>query len=281
MFPIKIALVSKVTDVQFDELSRVATALTMQVSRDVTPLWGIAATVEAFHAQFPPGYWPMFVVANLPPTEGGFHLTKHNQPYAKVEVGAHWSLAASHELIEMLVDPSGNRLVAGPELQVQNGHVVENADKRVEYLVEACDPCEAPDFAYIVEDVIVSDFFTPHYHDPVVSPGTKYSFTGALKKPRDVLKGGYISWFDPENQTVRQVKYIGNSPVVVDPEASFENAAQKAGRHLSLREYINNHTRTETMLSSWAEKSDIAKTQKVRHTALQAASKYKTSLYPV
>src|SRR5215470_2196558 len=163
MFPIKIALVSKVTDVQFDELSRVATALTMQVSRDVTPLWGIAATVEAFHAQFPPGYWPMFVVANLPPTEGGFHLTKHNQPYAKVEVGAHWSLAASHELIEMLVDPSGNRLVAGPELQVQNGHVVENADKRVEYLVEACDPCEAPDFAYIVEDVIVSDFFTPHY----------------------------------------------------------------------------------------------------------------------
>lgn len=38
--------------------------------------------------------------------------------------------------------------------------------------------------------VTVSDFYTPHYFDPVVNPAVRYSFTAAIKKPRDVLKGG-------------------------------------------------------------------------------------------
>jgi hypothetical protein len=100
----------------------------------------------------------------------------------------------------MVVDPSGSRLVAGPELIVQGEQIVENTNKRVEYLIEACDPCEAPDYAYLIEDVAVSDFLTPHFHDPVAAPGNRYSFTGALTKPREILKSGYISWSDPESE---------------------------------------------------------------------------------
>jgi len=236
MLSMKVALLSKSASVKLEELTTVANALSIQVSHDLQPLWGVDATVAAFSdpAQVPPGYWPIFVLDQLPPGEGGFHSTKHKQPYAEVAAGDSWSLAASHELVEMLVDPSGNRLVAGPALTVSGGQIVEDQNKQVEYLVEACDPCEAPDYSYVIEDVVVSDFFTPHFHDPVMSAGTRYSLTGAITKPRQILKGGYISWSDPETGDLMQIQYLGNGPQLV-------NLSQQQGDigGLSLREYVN------------------------------------------
>ena len=42
--------------------------------------------------------------------------------------------------------------------------------------------------------VLVSDFYTPHYFDPMKAPGVRYSFTGKITGPRVVLRGGYLSW---------------------------------------------------------------------------------------
>ena len=42
--------------------------------------------------------------------------------------------------------------------------------------------------------VLVSDFYTPHYFDPMKAPGVRYSFTGKVTGPRVVLRGGYLSW---------------------------------------------------------------------------------------
>jgi hypothetical protein len=109
MLPVKVALLSKTNSVQLSDLTQVANALSIQVAHDLQPIWGISATVTAFAnpRHVPPGYWPIFVVEHLPPDEGGFHWTRHKQPFAEVEAGDSWSLPASHELIEMLVDPSG------------------------------------------------------------------------------------------------------------------------------------------------------------------------------
>jgi hypothetical protein len=52
----------------------------------------------------------------------------------------------------------------------------------------------------------VSDFYTPHFFDPVQSSGVRYSFTGAIDGPRKVLDGGYISWEDPTDGHWRQVR---------------------------------------------------------------------------
>ena len=68
---------------------------------------------------------------------------------------------------------------------------------RVNFLVEVCDPCEASDFAYSVNGVFVSDFYTPNYFDPVPAPGVRYSYSGWISAPRQVLYGGYLSWQDP------------------------------------------------------------------------------------
>lgn len=90
-------------------------------------------------------------------------MDKHNQPYAEVigsATSSEWTIDARHET----------------------------------YVVEACDPCEADKYAYAIQGIEVSDFLTPHFYDPVETPGTRYSFTGAIKAPRQILAGGYISW---------------------------------------------------------------------------------------
>ena len=89
--------------------------------------------------------------------------------------------------MEMLVDPFGRRMVAGDVPQ-------ELGQGRVSYLVEVCDPCEFAAFAYSSNAIRVSDFYTPAYFDPVYADGVQYSFTGAVKGPRQVLNGGYLSW---------------------------------------------------------------------------------------
>src|SRR5262249_27233993 len=121
---------------------------------------------------------------------GGLHLNAvTRQPFALVEASDAWSVVISHEVIEMIADPYGNRLVAAaPRL---------DKTQRVKYLVEVCDPCQT--VWYSVNGVPVSDFYTPKYFDPVGLAGGRYSFTGRLEQPLQILDGGYLSWIDPED----------------------------------------------------------------------------------
>jgi hypothetical protein len=49
----------------------------------------------------------------IPYDAQGIHLSEDNgQPFALTAYCDDWSLTTSHESIEMLVDPSGNRTVA-------------------------------------------------------------------------------------------------------------------------------------------------------------------------
>ncbi len=176
------------------DLTRVAAALQTQLTRDLRPFWHVDGTVSAFTTidDVPLGHWPIFLKDSIGAGDNaGFHLDKHNQPYALVQYDDSWTLTLSHEVLEMLVDPSGNRLVPGPSVDPKYPH------HRVRYLLELCDPCEDSAFAYTIDGVVVSDFITPHYHDPQDSSGARYSFTGALRFPRDVLRGGYLTWEDP------------------------------------------------------------------------------------
>ena len=140
----------------------------------------------------PTGYWTLLIKDDIQ-TSGaaGIHEDNNGQPFALITASAdinEWSITASHEALEMLVDPFGNRLVAGDSPKPDQG--------RVSFLVEVSDPSEAPDFAYSSNGVRVSDFYTPNYFDPVRAAGVRYSDTGAITSPRQVLKGGYLSWQD-------------------------------------------------------------------------------------
>ncbi|HKD09012.1 MAG TPA: hypothetical protein VKB79_24120 [Bryobacteraceae bacterium] len=194
-----VALVSQTNAVPFSEISTVAAALAKQASRDFGPIWGVNSTVQAFDAleKVPVDYWPVIILDHLDdPTAGGYHQTKDGEPFSVV-LASEFPLAASHETLEMLADPFGNRKIAGSP-PVGAPAPVSGFD-RVTYLVEVCDPCEADQFAYEVNGVKVSDFITPHYYDPTVAAGVRYSFSGAIKKPHEVLEGGYVSFGNPVN----------------------------------------------------------------------------------
>lgn len=198
-----IALISQSSRITLDELVQVSAALQKQVLRDFTPLWGIQATVDAFAqlADVPVGYWPVIVVEQVVTGDIGVHGLRDHQPVALVQAGSDWSLTASHEVLEMIADPFGNRLVAGDSL---------NGDgRRVEYLVEVCDPCQSRAFGYQVNGIQVSNFYTPYYFDPSGSNGARYDFAGYIRIPRQVLEGGYLSWRDPETNHLHKAECIG------------------------------------------------------------------------
>ncbi|MEA2784827.1 MAG: hypothetical protein QOF71_931 [Candidatus Eremiobacteraeota bacterium] len=176
------------------DLSRAMAAFQTQVTRDLRPLWHVDATVTAFASidDVPLGHWVIFLKESIGGDDQlGFHLDSHNQPYALVAYDDSWTLSLSHEILEILVDPSGNRLVAGPSVDPKHPH------HRVRYLLELCDPCEDSAYSYTIDGIVVSDFITPHYHDPQDTSGARYSFTGAIGAPREVLPGGYLTWEDP------------------------------------------------------------------------------------
>ena len=200
----QVGVVSEDSRIGLGELLKVSAALQKQASRDFAPAWGVKATVDAFQRldDVPVGYWPVIVMDNIQQSgAGGVHLDRNGQPYALVQFDEAWSLTASHETLEMLADPFGNRLQASASLKPGQG--------RVEYLVEVCDPCEAPGYAYTVNGVTVSDFYTPHFFDPLKSPGVRYSYTGSVSGPREVLPGGYISWHEPVSDSWWQLLYFG------------------------------------------------------------------------
>jgi hypothetical protein len=189
----------------------------------------VQATVDALPRleDVPVGYWPMMIV---PDVEGaaGIHLDQDGQPFALIEMSDSWSLTASHEMLEMLADPFGNRLVPGRSLKRGQG--------RVEYLVEVCDPSEAAEFGYTVNDILVSDFYTPRFFDPAIDTQARYSFTGAITKPRQVLRGGYVSWHHPPSNHWWQQTWFGQRKEYRDL-GEFDVA-----QHESLRAWIDSTT---------------------------------------
>jgi hypothetical protein len=116
-----------------------------------------------------------------------------------------WSVIVSHAVLEMLVDPYGNRLVAGRH--------PTDPDQRVRYLVEVCDPCQT--VCYPVNGWKVSDFCTPRFFDPAENPAVFYSFTGALVRPLQVIDGGYIIWMDPRDSGAYQLEGGADEPVLL------------------------------------------------------------------
>ena len=112
----QVVLVDQTHHIDPTLLHNAALALDSQVTQDLPQFWsGITANVSSAPtlAALPSGAWPVFLVRSLPPGEGGFHMDRHNQPYAKVIASPDddsWTVDASHEIIEMLIDPYGNRM---------------------------------------------------------------------------------------------------------------------------------------------------------------------------
>jgi hypothetical protein len=233
----QLALVSESQSISPSDLALVSAALQKQATRDLIQFWDLKATVDTFPRleDVPVGYWPIIIMDDIHISgAAGVHEDENGQPFALVTASQDrdvWSLTCSHEMIEMLVDPFGNRLMASDSPKSDQG--------RVQILVEACDPSEAADFAYTVNGILVSDFYSIRFFDPVAAPGVRYSFTGAIQEPRQVLSGGYLSWVDPSTGSWWQEIWFD------EEQPSFRELGKLDAKDGSFRSQIDRQTNAD------------------------------------
>jgi hypothetical protein len=214
------------------DLAEVAGALNEQVQADVAPAWKVSASVGAY-PEAPEGTWRIELYETIDqPGAAGYHADEQGQPYAKVALAdGEWTVSASHELIEMIVDPFGSRLHSARLLKDWSGPEVGS---RVRYLMEPGDPCER--ITYEVGGVTVTDFVLPRfYRSSGAVSDTGYSHTGAVNSPLEILDGGYISF--SEQSTGRAFQRFVTKGQIEDVELKPEDAM------LRLREYCDNQAR--------------------------------------
>ncbi len=207
---IRIGLVDTTGTIDASTLAAVAGAINIQVTRDLPQYWAVPPAIVGWvpaGMPIPPDIWAVKLVSSIEPGSGGYHMAADGRPFALVLVTpgrTEWIVDTSHEIVEMLVDPGGNRLQPSTAIHIAGGDVQDTTGQFL-YLVEACDPCETELCTYRIGDIPVSDFITPHFYDPCWMPGMRYSFTGALQRPRQIPLGGYISWVDPQRRTLQQI----------------------------------------------------------------------------
>jgi hypothetical protein len=204
---IHVALVSEVEQVGMNNLRRVAAALQKQVAEDLRPIWNVNATVEAYETldSVPTESWPVIIRSDI--ELKGIHSVENGKPFSLVQYDKDsdaWSLNASAVLLNMLTNPSANRLFSGPSPNpVDKGKIVQ-------FLVEISAPVR--ENGYRIDGVLVSDFVTPEFFQASKRKEGQYSHTGSAKEPLKIVTNGFLSWLDRETNEWHQWDWRGAEP---------------------------------------------------------------------
>jgi hypothetical protein len=167
--------------VDFEDL---IAAMQTFVDDHVVPVWGTRAKLVLSDG-FLDGDWAMVFLDNADqPGALAYHdLTPRSLPVAKVFVKTTIqnkelvSVSASHQLVEMLVDPALSMMTTGP-------------DPNVVYAYEIADPVEALSFP--VNGIPMTDFVYPAYFEAFHKPGSvQFDRMKKVKRPFQILSGGY------------------------------------------------------------------------------------------
>lgn len=179
-----IACFNKATVALGVDLDALIAAMQAYVNNFVAPVWGTPAKLVKT-TDFQKGAWAMVFLDNADqPGALAYHdLTPDGLPISKVFVKTTLddkqlvSVSASHELVEMLVDPAINMLTTGP-------------NPKIIYAYESADPVEETDFP--VNGIAMSNFVYPAYFETFRKPGSvQFDHMEKVNKPFQILSGGY------------------------------------------------------------------------------------------
>jgi len=165
-------------------LDALIAAMQTYVNQYVAPVWGTPAKLIKT-ADFVKDAWAMVFLddADAPGALAYHDLTPDGLPLSKIFVkttiddGELVSVSASHELVEMLVDPAINMMTTGPNAKLM-------------YAYESADPVEA--LSFNVNGIAMSDFVYPAYFEGFRKPGSvKFDHLDKVNRPFQILAGGY------------------------------------------------------------------------------------------
>lgn len=176
---IQISVYNQAKTVLPTELDTLVAALQAYVDQYVGPIWGVACKLTQTPGPVP-GTWGL-VFMDTADVEGALaYHTDDGLPLSKVfvattlQAGELVSVSASHELVEMLVDPGCNI------------YAMNRAGAF--YCYEAADGCE--EMTFDVNGIPMSDFVYPAWFG---EPGTQFDHVGVIDKAFALAKGGYAT----------------------------------------------------------------------------------------
>jgi hypothetical protein len=180
----RIAVFNKATTPLGVDLTKLIAAMQTYIDSFIVPVWATPAKLVPSN-DFIKGAWAMIFLddADQPGALAYHDLTPDGLPISKVFVrttlqnGDLVSVSASHELVEMLVDPGINLMTTGP-------------DAKAVYAYESADPVE--ELSFKVGGIPLSNFVYPSYFEIFHKPGSvRFDQLGKVNKPFQILSGGY------------------------------------------------------------------------------------------
>ena len=183
MKPVRIACINYAEEVIDDRMmGKLTAALQKCYDKHFLPVWGYP--VHLYVTRKPKRTdWQLvyFDKASHKKMLGRHELTYRGQPISKIFVKSLGnepvSLAASHELFEMVLDPMAN--------------LWADANRSTQYAYEVCDAVEED--AFVVDGFPMSNFVYPSWFEPFKHPrGTRFDHNGTLKAPFSMTEGGYV-----------------------------------------------------------------------------------------
>jgi hypothetical protein len=137
-----------------------------------------------------------------------------------------WSVALSHEALEMIADPELNLLVQGPHPEEP-----KNPDKYVFHYYEVCDAVSAE--SYEIDGIKVSNFVLPLYFTGGDEYEGRNDFLGTIHDGKTlrsfgVNPGGYVSYVDP--QTRKTGFFFNNGDNVAKNRIALKKQVKGASR---------------------------------------------------
>lgn len=179
-----IALVNKATTKFEVDMLTLSLALQKYLDKFFVPVWGFPAQVVVTDDAVP-GTWTMLFADDSDEASAlGFHdIAKNGDPVAKVFVrdtlknGGHVSTTASHELAEMLIDPSAQLWAQDMRTGLLHAYEVADAVEGDEFLVDG---------------VWMSNFVHPEFFESFHAPNSKqFDHLSLVRRPFETLRNGY------------------------------------------------------------------------------------------
>ncbi len=239
-------VIANVSDIPDAVFAATVATVGRQISQDFQPVWGVGATLTASrvnldaagHADVDGATDAVIYVggASADPTMGcdgafGYHAqTYGNLPYAFIYLDVcekknePWSCTLSHEVMEILVDPTTALTVTGPAPSGVAGQLVR-------YDLEVCDPTQGD--TYVIDGVTVSNFVTKAYFGMTANGPT--NFLKLDLAPFGVRPGGYTQYEDTGG--TQQVNGPAVTPQAMAARAMLDGYRRNA-RRVKTREKV-------------------------------------------
>lgn len=179
------------------EVQQAIRTVNRQVTEDFMPIWGAGRICKLHAAKYGPGDEdqlsedPVHAESVIYLIDEGslpWALGYHSINATEIPVGfvfvdpGDWTITLSHEVLELIIDPTVNIWVPGPH--------PHDPDRYLFHSFEVCDAVER--YSYRIDGMEVSDFVTAAYFYEGDAPGTRNDFLGVGVPSFGVTDGSHL-----------------------------------------------------------------------------------------